>query len=155
MSVPQSKDFGSVIGQVGEDLRIQVGAKGRKNLLSIVTSYHRDGFLAPDAATFYGRLIVVEGNVPALPEVTPATNLQATGPRVLFDVTFHDLGPHTFFFPLAQLEGNVQTDFGGILTIILAAGQDTPNGLDYVGKLNAAGQTILSGEIYAGQRGVA
>jgi len=153
MSEPAGRLFTSVVGTVGADLRLEIGGKGRKNLLAVVAGYSRATLAAHDAPTFYGRLIVVQGIVPVTPNITPATNLQGTVPKVLFDILLHDLGPHSFFFPLSQLEGNVQTDEDATMTIVLAAAQDTPNGAVFVGRLNCAGQTVFGGTL-SGQRGI-
>lgn len=152
MSKASSHAFGSVVGLVGKDVRIAISGNGRKNLLAVVAGYSRTGLAAPDAATFYGRLVVMQGIVPDAPEIDAATDLTGQGPRVLFDVTVHDLGPHVFFFPLSQMEGNIQTDDGMVMTIVLAAGHDTPNGYVYIPRLNCSGKTVF-GKTFAGQEG--
>lgn len=154
MSIPAGHDFSSVMGIIGNDLRLEIGAKGRMNLLSVVASYNRSANTAHDVPTFYGRLVIVQGILPVTPEITPFTDIRPIANKILFDVMLRDLGPHAFFFPLAQLQGNVQTEEGGILTIVLCQALDNPNGAVFIGRLNCAGQTVFGGTL-SGQRGSA
>ena len=151
MSKASAHNFTSVTGVSGKDVRIEVGGNGRKNLLAVVAGYSRAGLVAHDETTFYGRLSVVQGIIPDTPDVDAATDLQGTVPKVLFDVLLHDLGPHVFFFPLSQMEGNIQTDEGAVMTIVLAAGKDSV-GKNFIPRLNCAGQTVF-GKTFAGQAG--
>jgi hypothetical protein len=145
MSQPALRDFGSVVGVNGKDVRIVIGGSGRKNLLSVVATYNRATAAAHDPTTFYGRLTVIQGEIPVAPDIDAFTLLQGKTPKILFDAVMHDVGPHVFFFPLAQLQGNVQTEEDATMTIILAAGQDAPNGKVFTGRLNCAGQTVFGG----------
>lgn len=142
MSAPAAHGFCSIVGVSGADLRIEISGNGRKNLLAIVAGYSNAGFAAHNEPTFYGRLSVIQGTVPNAPDIDAASVLQGVVPKVLFDIILHDLGPHTFFFPLAQLDGNTQTDEGGTLTIILAAAQDS-GGKHFVPRINCSGQTVF------------
>lgn len=154
MSAPAGHDFSSVLGTLGNDLRLEIGAKGRMNLLSVVASYNRSANVAHDAPTFYGRLLIVQGILPITPEITPFVDIRGIAPKVLFDVILRDLGPHAFFFPLAQLQGNVQTEEGAVLTIVLCQASDLANGAVFIPRMNCAGQTVFGGAL-AGQRGSA
>jgi hypothetical protein len=163
--------YGSVTGLAGNDARIRIGGKGRKNILSINASYQRSTAAAP-GTSFQGRLVIVEGQIDALTVVNNATvpadyltvtNFELLG-KVLFDVTFADVGPHAFFLPIAQQEGSPQTDEDSTVNIILCVGIDStwvapwPNPPSpplgaalYIPTLVVSGQTVFGGQL-AGQQ---
>jgi hypothetical protein len=171
MSVPLTR-FGALTGNAGADARIQIGGKGRKNVLAVVASYQPQLIAAP-AATFQGRLVIVDGQLDPLltqqsgfnvapPNFAVATDFSRLG-KVLFDVLFSGVGPHVFFMPIAQQEGSPQSDEDSLVNIILCIGQDAtwvppfpnpptppPGATLYVPCLSASGQTVFGG-ILAGQ----
>ena len=149
--------FGSVTGLAGGDTRIRIGGKGRKNVLSINASYQRATVGAP-GTSFQGRLVIVEGQLDPVQSLVLApppadypsnTNFDQLG-KVLFDVPFSDVGPHSFFLPIAQQEGSPQTDEDSTVNVILCIGTDNvPNA--YIPTLVVSGQTVFGGQL-AGQQ---
>lgn len=155
MSVALTR-YGSLSGGAGEDARIQIGGKGRKNILAVTASYQNAVVAAP-AASFQGRLVIVDGQidplttssfVPIPPNFAVNTNFSVFG-KVLFDVRFSGVGPHIFFMPIAQQEGSPQSDEDSTINIILCIGQDAVAG-NYIPVLSVSGQTVFGG-ILAGQ----
>lgn len=154
MSYPFTR-FGAFIGQPGGDVRIQIGGKGRKNVLTLTASYLKSTATAPGVG-FQGRLVVVEGQLdPLQPNITAAppdypVNANFGDLKILFNVFVSSVGPHPFFLPLAQLEGSPQTDEDSPVNIILCIGQDGAGGT-YVPSLSIGGQTVFGGAL-AGQQ---
>jgi hypothetical protein len=143
------KEFGSVLGNVNQDVRFVIGGSGRKSALAITCSYESavlfgGGVVHPafDTTTFYGRLLVIEGLVFPETEIDLDTVIEG---RPYLDLAISSLGPHTFFFPIAQLEGNLQTSRGGTLAIVLARATTAVFGQTFRGRISVAGQTIQSG----------
>lgn len=148
--------YGSITGAGGGDARIQIGGKGRKNVLAITASY-QNAALAPPNAAFQGRLAIVEGQIdplttsnfiPTPPDFGVNANLAQFG-KILFDVRFSGVGPHVFFLPIAQQEGSPQSDEDSTVNVILCIGQDGAGG-SYIPVLSVSGQTNFGG-ILAGQ----
>lgn len=163
MSAPLYR-YGSIAGLPGGDARITIGGKGRKNILAITSIYQRTTAAAPGAA-FQGRLVVVEGQLnplavgftpqPLPPDFPSGTNFYALG-KVLFDAPFSDVGPHVFFYPIAQQEGSPQSDEDSTLNVVLCIGTDGAGGI-YRPTLVVSGQTVfggvLAGQTFLGQAG--
>lgn len=152
--------YGANAGAAGADSRIQIGGKGRKNILAVVASYQNAAIAAPGAA-FQGRLVILDGQIdplntaafiPAPPNFTVATDFSAFG-KVLFDVRFASVGPHVFFMPIAQQEGSPQSDEDSTVNIVLCVGQDGAGG-NYIPVLSVSGQTVFGG-VLAGQQSFA
>jgi len=154
MSAPFTR-FGAFIGLAGGDVRVQIGGKGRKNVLAVTASYRPSTLVAP-AASFQGRLVIVEGQLDPLPQGTtpvplpPDFAVAATfaGLKILFNAFLTSVGPHPFFLPLAQLEGSPQTDEDNIVNIVLTIGSDGAGGT-YIPSLSVSGQTVFGGTLAA------
>jgi hypothetical protein len=146
-----ARQFGRALGVANDDLRVVLTPAGKVNLLAVSFSYRHTTATAFDSASFQGRIVVVGGSVDINQVVDVTTNLDPIGP-VAFDIDVHDLGPHTFFFPLSQLKGNVQVDEGNVMTIIVAR-PITALGEVFIPKLYTAGQLVFGNDL-AGQRGV-
>ena len=153
MSNPQTR-YGAFTGAPGGDVRVQIGGKGKKNILAIVASYLRSNLAAPDAS-FQGRLVIIEGqlspvtgvlNIP--PPADFPVNSNFNDYKVLFDVFLSGVGPHVFFLPITQLEGSPQSDESADVNIVLCVGQAA--GGTYIPKLVVSGQTNFGGPL-AGQ----
>ncbi len=152
MSAPQTR-FGAFIGLPGGDVRVQIGGKGRKNVLTLTASYLKTTLTAPGAG-FQGRLVIVEGQLSPIgfPGPLPpdfAVGSTFDGYKILFNAFLSSVGPHPFFLPLAQLEGSPQTDEDNIVNIILCIGADGAGGT-YIPSLSVGGQTVFGG-VLAGQ----
>jgi hypothetical protein len=148
--------YGAITGAGGGDARVQIGGKGRKNVLAITASYQNAVIAAPGAG-FQGRLAIVEGQIdplttsnfiPAPPDFGVNSNLSQFG-KILFDVRFSAVGPHVFFLPIAQQEGSPQSDEDSTVNVILCIGQDGAAGV-YIPVLSVSGQTNFGG-VLAGQ----
>jgi hypothetical protein len=160
MSVP-FRQYGAFTGIAGADCRVEIGGKGRKNILAVTASYQ----LAPTPAiadpdiTFQGRLVIVQGQLGGVP--TPLgppppdyyVNEQFNDQKILFDVRFSNVGPHPFFYPIAQQEGSPQSDEDSVVNVILCAGWDVtwavgppvvPGVNLYIPTLTVSGQTVFS-----------
>jgi len=153
MSNPFTR-YGAFTGIAGSDVRVQIGGKGRKNILAITASYLRSNLAAPDAS-FQGRLVVVEGQLtpvalqaglPPIPNF--AVNSTFDGLKVLFDVFLSSVGPWPFFLPITQQEGSPQSDESADVNIVLCVGQAVAG--SYIPKLVVSGQTVFGGAL-AGQ----
>lgn len=142
-------EFGNLRGEDNRDIRFSIAGSGKKSGLAIIASYERSNFTAFTDASFYGRLVVLEGlpvgnerlaGAPvAVPgEIDLGTILEG---RILVDVALHTLGPFVFFYPLASLEGGTGTSQGGTLTVILGRAFTTVLGDTFRGRLTVAGQT--------------
>jgi hypothetical protein len=148
--------YGAIAGAAGADARLQIGGKGRKNVLAVVASYQNNAIAAPGAA-FQGRLVILDGQIdplttssfiPVPPNFSVATDFSTFG-KVLFDVRFAGVGPHVFFMPIAQQEGSPQSDEDSTVNIVLCIGQDGAGGV-YIPVLSVSGQTVFGG-VLAGQ----
>lgn len=153
------KRFGSFIGNSNDDLRVSIGGPLQKNALAIVASYNPTPIVnvvppppmlipAYNATRFWGRLLVFEGipdsvglSAAPLDLITQLTD-QVT---VLFDHALPTVGPWFFLFPISQLEANLQTSQGGILTIILGRGFTDAGGDVFIPRLTVSGQTVQQG----------
>lgn len=149
--------YGSITSAPGGDARVQIGGKGRKNVLAITVSYQNTAAAAP-AATFKGRLVILDGQIqplvsagvqPPPPDFPVNTNFTNIG-KVLYDVRFSDVGPFIFFLPIAQQEGSPQSDEDSTINIVLCTGQDAAAGV-YLAVLSVSGQTVFGGNL-AGQQ---
>lgn len=156
MSVPLTR-YGAVTGLAGGDARIQVGGKGRKNVLAVTASYQQATVIAP-AADFQGRLVVIDGQIDPLatsnfapnpPDFPITTDFSRFG-KVLFDVRFSTVGPHPLFLPIAQQEGSPQSDEDSTVNIVLCIGRDSALN-QYIPVLSVSGQTVFGG-YFAGQQ---
>lgn len=148
--------YGSIKGLAGGDARVTVGGKGRKNILAITAVYQVSSLVAP-AVSFQGRLVIIEGQLnplqvgyfsPPPVDFVSNTNFDALG-KVLYDVTFSDVGPHTIFYPIAQQEGSPQSDEDSTVNVVLCIGHDAAAGI-YIPTLVVSGQTVFGG-VTAGQ----
>lgn len=148
--------YGSIKGLAGGDARVTVGGKGRKNILAITATYQASTLVAP-ALTFQGRLVIIEGQLnplqigtflPPPTDFISNTNFDSLG-KVLYDVTFSDVGPHTIFYPIAQQEGSPQSDEDSTVNVVLCIGHDAAAGV-YIPTLVVSGQTVFGG-VTAGQ----
>jgi hypothetical protein len=153
MSNPFTR-YGAFTGVAGGDIRIQIGGKGRKNVLAFTASYLRSNLAAPDVS-FQGRLVVLEGQLtpvalqaglPPIPAFVVASVFD--GLKVLFDVFLSSVGPWSFYLPITQQEGSPQSDESADVNIILCAGQAAAG--SYIPKLVVSGQTVFGGT-FAGQ----
>jgi hypothetical protein len=156
MSAPLYR-YGTLKGLPGGDARITIGGKGRKNILAITASYQASTVVAP-GVTFQGRLVIMEGQInplaiggirpqPIPPDFLSTVDFYNLG-KVLFDAPFSDVGPHAFFYPIAQLEGSPQSDEDSTLNVVLCVGTDSAGGI-YIPTLVASGQTTF-GSVIAG-----
>jgi hypothetical protein len=147
--------YGTITGLAAGDARITIGGKGRKNILAITATYQVSTVVAPGVA-FQGRLIIMEGQInplavgfntpqPIPPDFPANTNFYNLG-KVLFDAPFSDVGPHAFFYPIAQLEGSPQSDEDSTLNVILCIGHDSAAGV-YIPTLVVSGQTTFGSQI--------
>jgi hypothetical protein len=139
------RDYGAALGKSNQDLRVTIKGPGAKNTLLVTASYARTGrgaFSTLNPSSFYGRLIVLAGEVPIFTELDSNSDLQNIyGPNVLFDADMTSMGPFVFIPPLTDLEGNVRTSQGGSVSIVLCRAF-TDNILDlFIPKLNVSGQT--------------
>lgn len=147
MSSPFQR-FGAFTGVSGGDCRVQIGGKGKKNILAVTASYQRTAVAAPEDS-FQGRLVIVEGQlggpVSALgpPPADYPVNANFDGQKILFDVRFSGVGPHPFFYPIAQQEGSPQSDEDSTVNIVLCVGRDALNNA-YIPTLTVSGQTSFS-----------
>jgi|ERR1035437_2639046 hypothetical protein len=156
MSAPLYR-YGSVKGLAGGDARVTIGGKGRKNILAITATYQKSTLAAPGVG-FQARLVIVEGQlnplqvgnfIPLPVDFPSVTDFYQLG-KVLFDTTFSDVGPHTIFYPIAQLEGSPQSDEDSTINVVLCIGTDGAAGV-YIPTLVVSGQTVFGGNL-AGQQ---
>ena len=144
----QKLEFGSIVGNVADDCRFVVAGSGAKNALAITCSYESavigvgGGITHPafDDPTFYGRILVCEGDSLAAVPVDIDTYIPQ---KTYLDLALHTTGPFTFLFPLQSLQGNVQTSLGGVLVVVLARAFTKNNTETFRGRISIAGQTIL------------
>lgn len=157
MSVP-FKRYGAFKGDAGADCRVEIGGKGRKNILAITASYQRITLAAP-LDSFQGRLVIVEGQLggPSTtfgpPPIDYYVGATFDNQTVLFDARFSGVGPHSYFYPIAQQEGSPQSDADSTINIILCLGMDSSwvigpplvRGNLYIPTLTVSGQTVFGG----------
>ena len=147
MSIPFRR-YGAFSGVAGADCRVEIGGKGRKNILAVTASYQRATVAAPDAS-FQGRLVIVEGQLggPSVlvgpPPVDYPVNAVFDNQKILFDVRVSSVGPHPFFYPIAQQEGSPQSDEDSTVNIILCIGRDSGGNL-YIPTITVSGQTVFA-----------
>lgn len=137
-------EFGTGVGPVDGDVRFIIPGNGAKNALAITISY--ESLLANGTrpafqdTTFYGRLLVAEGN--SFPD-TPVDLNTPIEQQTYLDLAIPGLGPYTFLFPLTSLQGSVQTSQGGILAVVLGRAFTAVGGQTFRGRISVAGQTLL------------
>lgn len=145
------KQYGAFVGKSDEDLRVEIAGPDRKNALLILASYSKTppavGVtpVAFDEPTFWGRLVVFEGICPIDTGTQVILDTSFDGLKLLLDVDLHTTGPHTFFPPLTQLEGNIQSSAGGTLNVILARARTNIGGQTFIPKLTIGGQIVIGG----------
>lgn len=132
-----SNRFGHVTGLVSGDVRFNLGMPGAKNALALVASYHRSTFGTFDDTTFYGRLLILKNSYGDPLDVTILTTFVD---ELVFDVTLHTPGPHSFFFPLADLQGSAASALDSPITVILSRAQTANPAELFVPKLTVSGQ---------------
>lgn len=159
MSVP-FRQYGAFTGNAGADCRVEIGGKGSKNILAITASYQRapGAVIAAPDASFQGRLVILQGQLGGIPTplgIPPPDYLindQFNDQKILFDTRFSNVGPHPFFYPIAQQEGSPQGDQDSVVNIILCVGWDVSwvigpplvRGNLYIPTLTVSGQTVFA-----------
>ena len=144
--MPQTRnDFGSFVGNAGQDLRVKIEGPGRKNALSFFFSYEEENFGAFDETLFWGRIIVFEGS--PLGDIDIPVNFILEAPlRRYLDIIVHTPGPHSFLIPTQQQEGGQQSSAGGTLQAVLTLAQAGPGEI-FRPRLTVSGITLLKGGI--------
>lgn len=152
------KRYGAFAGVAGGDCRVEIGGKGRKNILAVTVSYQLATLAAP-VPGFAGRLVIVEGQLGSPPSILgpPSPDYyvgaEFNNQKILFDVRLSTVGPHSYFYPIAQQEGSAQSDEDAFINIILCIGMDTTWHLTppplvagnlYIPTVTVSGQTIFA-----------